>query len=333
MRSEPAELPPRDFTGAQYIDSEGCVFLRDGFGWTARLDDQGAVLCGFPPSFAARQGGSAGLHAPNPSVQTLERELTVSVIAAEGLADPAKGTATDASITARPIKAPDLANGTDRKDVLGDEIVRAVKAQPVLAYRMALPTSPGGRLCDLLGMSRAARPLPGFADDPTGGYCAGGMVRAARSPAGPDDTLRGAPRAIPVAPMRIGNPVAAQPGKAAGKNSVAAAAAPVKPVRPVGGGQRRDTVASQPATKPPVATSRPEVPASARYVQIGLFNRDGVIAAIAALRAMGYPVARQVQADKDGRRIILAGPFTSRERLIAALDRLRQAGYPEVAAR
>lgn len=76
-----------------------------------------------------------------------------------------------------------------------------------------------------------------------------------------------------------------------------------------------------------------QVPAGARYVQIGHFSADGVTAAIAALRAMGYPIARQVKTNASGQRIVVAGPFDTRERLIAALDRLRKGGYPQAFAR
>lgn len=51
----PAEPPPAGFAGAQYVDSAGCVFRRDGAGgWQARLTRDGQPLCGYAPT-----GGSA----------------------------------------------------------------------------------------------------------------------------------------------------------------------------------------------------------------------------------------------------------------------------------
>jgi len=50
----PAELPPRDYRGQQYVDSRGCMFLRAGTDaraeWIPRVTRDGVPLCGNPPS-------------------------------------------------------------------------------------------------------------------------------------------------------------------------------------------------------------------------------------------------------------------------------------------
>ena len=52
----PREPPPADFAETQYVDSQGCVFMRAGIGgetvWVARLTPERAMLCGYPPSIA-----------------------------------------------------------------------------------------------------------------------------------------------------------------------------------------------------------------------------------------------------------------------------------------
>ena len=51
---QPAELPPADYAGLQYVDSKGCMFARAGTGsqvvWVPRVSRQGVPVCGNPPS-------------------------------------------------------------------------------------------------------------------------------------------------------------------------------------------------------------------------------------------------------------------------------------------
>jgi cell division septation protein DedD len=50
----PAELPPADYAGQQYVDSKGCMFVRAGRGaevvWVPRVSREGVPICGNPPS-------------------------------------------------------------------------------------------------------------------------------------------------------------------------------------------------------------------------------------------------------------------------------------------
>lgn len=54
---EPAELPPGDYTEAEYVDSAGCVFMRAERGgtvvWAARLDADRTPVCDRNPSLTA----------------------------------------------------------------------------------------------------------------------------------------------------------------------------------------------------------------------------------------------------------------------------------------
>ncbi|MBA4490181.1 SPOR domain-containing protein [Paracoccus sp. S1E-3] len=328
----PAELPPADFPGTQYIDSAGCVFDRSGRDWAAKLGDDGAPLCGFPPSRSAWISNQAAA-TPAATLDAIERDLTISLVEAGGSGidlSAAAATIAGAGVTASgaapqslaarevpetPEAVPDLG--------IGAEISRALRAEPAMAARMAASTAPTGRLCELLGLGSAGAIGRALGADPTLGYCAG----LAASPLPGAQTARGSRRrgeGRGIAVAHAGKSIAPEYGAPArAPNPVEGRGVAVRPsagATAAGQGKGADTA-------PSAQVGQERIAATARYVQIGQFSPDGVTATIAALRAMGYPVARQTQPGEGGRRIILAGPFETRERLIAALDRLRRAGY------
>ena len=54
---EPREYPPESYTANQYVDSDGCAFIRAGVSgatnWVPRVNRERSQLCGFQPSLAA----------------------------------------------------------------------------------------------------------------------------------------------------------------------------------------------------------------------------------------------------------------------------------------
>lgn len=68
---QPAEFPPPSFQGKQYVDSQGCVFIRAGIdgdvSWVPRVTRNRKTICGFQPSLA---GQVASAQAPAPTADS-----------------------------------------------------------------------------------------------------------------------------------------------------------------------------------------------------------------------------------------------------------------------
>lgn len=74
----PAEFPPADFEGNQYVDSNGCAFIRAGISgvtnWVPRMNRAREPLCGFQPTFASATPQPEPQPAPEPVIAEADPE-------------------------------------------------------------------------------------------------------------------------------------------------------------------------------------------------------------------------------------------------------------------
>ncbi|MFT4014558.1 MAG: SPOR domain-containing protein [Paracoccus sp. (in: a-proteobacteria)] len=371
LEVRPAEPPPEGFQAGQYIDSQGCVFLRQGDGWAPRLAGDGGLICGYPPTLSQRGlNGGPRLRVLDPDMgksraELLEQALTRSVVTelrpGELVSDP------------RPMEVlPDLGPEPHAEGPMQD-LRAALNAAPAVRQGMGGDLKPNRRLCELLGHDgRAPDDAARLGADPSQGYC-GALADADLSrlafarPLGEirrDEPVGAAaiPAAIPAADA------ARQPGpSAAGVGTAQPSPTPPSPAPPVPARPARVVSASIPSSSHGTAaakglkadarasrslvqgrkTETPQhraagqgpapatIPAGARFVLVGHYADPRRAQAIGRqIAGLGFPVV--LARNKGGAQApqsVMAGPFPTREAIVRGLDGIRRAGFKNAVPR
>lgn len=91
-RDIPINFPPASFTGRQFVDNRGCVYIRAGFdgvvNWVPRVTRSREHICGQTPTFGGAQV-AAPAPAPAPRVQAAPAPQPVQVTVAPAAPAPA----------------------------------------------------------------------------------------------------------------------------------------------------------------------------------------------------------------------------------------------------
>lgn len=343
----PRELPPASFAGQQFVDSQGCVYLRAGLSgrtnWVPRVSRDRKQLCGYPPTFApqkievaedvapapapsvASAPVRAAKSAPAPTAQqpiTKTAALAPRVVAAE----PTKRTITpppSAKISAETVK-PRASGGKIGcyRDAPVAEVFRTQEGGTVV-----LCTKGDGDL----SAARAPLFLEGRA-----GVAASGYIEAGRRQTGAAAAPKSSEAAVkPPKGYRAAwtddrlNPNRAK-GTAAGQmaqDQIWTREVPARLVADVAPKAAR----SAPVAKVQVSTKAKNEPASRLFVQVGTFGQaENAAGASSRLARLGLPVA-QAKTTKGGKtlQIVMAGPFASSQEAQAALQMSRRSGFAD----
>lgn len=300
----PANPPPASFTGQQFVDARGCLFLRAGSGgrvtWVARIDRNHRPICGMPPMGSAPPAEVA--EAPSLPPVAAPRALPTG-LAAPALPPVAVPRALPAGLAARcPADAPNLArlattSGTVLVCTRGDGTLDGWRPPMLSPGQASVTLAPAQSQAPAFAQAAAApRALP---KPPKGWTLAWkddrlNPLRALGTAEGEAEQDRIWQRKIPMIPV-----VAALP-----------------PARPTG-----------------LAVSTMSQPAGGvgLFVQVGSFARPAnASAALARVEGLGLPVRQRGGA---GLHSVLAGPFDTPSRAAEALRRLRAAGFADAVLR
>lgn len=362
----PAEFPPTTFTGKQYVDSQGCVFIRAGVSgnvtWIPRVGRDRKQICGIQPS--AESVTTAESPAPRaaakPPVEiTLDTSPSVETgsVVAPALVKPV-------AVSSKPPKAVASASAAPKLTRRSKPAVMKVVPSNVILASANSNRSKGrytqvrsGQTGEVVLIPRGTRVVPRHVFE---SHRAARRLKVPRgySAVWQDDRLNPR-RAVQTleghaqmnliwtktVPRRLidsttGNDmtdtlpvvypftdIAAQQRAIAFSSKSTSRAKSRATVNP--------TVSTRSQATQPAAQVKGETLAGRNYVQVGTFDSARSAQASAQrIKKLGLPV-RIGKFDRDGKtyRLVLAGPFSSQEQATSALGKAHSAGFSDAFTR
>lgn len=346
----PAELPPASFKGTQYVDSNGCVFVRAGYNgavnWVPRVTRDKKVVCGYKPTFPAGTAGAAPAPRPAPEIvvaaprpapvpETAGKPMetvAVKVAPPKIKAAPVVVAPAPVAVAPAPLPKPTPRQIEQARQTACPQFDRVARDHMILVNGYPVRCGPQAELPHDADVARqvvvagGGGAVVGAAPAVPKGYKVAwedGRLNPQRGPVSASGDIEMAQVFEPgVVPMVAKGSKAARVVAQAGGGDGGTIAAPPK-----------FSVATKSDPKLPAApAARQAAPVAGAWVQVGSFGVPANAAASAArLKAAGLPVA--MGRGGKGLQVVLAGPFASQQALQAALAVARGAGFRDAFVR
>ena len=332
----PAEFPPASYSGRQYVDSRGCVFIRAGIDgnvtWVPRVTRSRKAICGFQPTFA-REAARAAPKSPDTTVAAAAPAKPKPAPVAVRTAKTAPAKVVKPAPVANRGQAACRGGNAVSQQYVGrvGENVRCGPQQGTYATYIRRDDDRGaGKYPPRQYRRSPTRVAPRHVVENQLASLPGISVPEGYKPAWDDDRLN---------PHRAHQTFA---GKAQ-MDQVWTRTLPRRLIRRDAGPTVTKATSDQYVTRDQgVVLSTRSAPAKAavrrashRYVQAGLFSTDTrARAAAKRIANTGLP-ARLGKVRYKGRiyLAVYAGPFRTQAQLDGAIDRVRAAGYRNVSLR